>query len=173
MTKKNILYSALCALILLFACAGWHFLYDNTGVCFLAFIAPVNESVWEHAKLFFVPVLAFFLIRYLISKEKPNNALFAAAVSVVFQMGIMIAVSLPFVYFIGDNFVFFITLTYITLFLGILLSRRIEALPKIQFGAVFGIVIIAAMLIVFCLFTLFPPQVYLFYDIANLGYGIM
>ena len=173
MIKKNILYGMLFALALLFACAGWHFLYDNTDAYFLAFIAPANESVWEHAKLFFVPVLIFFLVRYLILKNKPNNALLAAAISVVFQIGIMIAISLPFAYFFGDNLVFFIIATYVILFLGLLLSRKIETAQKIQRQAVWGIIILAAMFIVFCLLTLFPPEVYLFYDTANLGYGIM
>lgn len=42
-----------------------HFLYTWTGENYFAgLIAPVNESVWEHLKLLFFPVLFFSIFEY-------------------------------------------------------------------------------------------------------------
>ena len=36
----------------------WHFLYDWLPILPVAIVAPVNESVWEHLKLLYFPVVA-------------------------------------------------------------------------------------------------------------------
>ena len=42
-----------------------HFLFDLTGGSFpAAFISAVNESIWEHLKLLFYPMLLFAWIEY-------------------------------------------------------------------------------------------------------------
>ena len=51
-----------------------HFLYDWTGSSVI--VAPfsaVNESTWEHMKLFFVPAVIFTVIEYyVVGKQYPN-----------------------------------------------------------------------------------------------------
>lgn len=37
--------------------AAWHFFYDWVPLPLVALAAPVNESVWEHLKLLYFPVL--------------------------------------------------------------------------------------------------------------------
>ena len=44
--------------IAVLAGTGLHFLYDVCPVPLVGLFAPVNESVWEHLKLFFWPTLA-------------------------------------------------------------------------------------------------------------------
>ena len=44
--------------IAVLAGTGLHFLYDVCPVPLVDLFAPVNESVWEHLKLFFWPTLA-------------------------------------------------------------------------------------------------------------------
>lgn len=47
-----------------------HFVYEWSGNNpFVGFIAPVNESVFEHLKLVFVPVLLFTLLQYVFLQE--------------------------------------------------------------------------------------------------------
>ena len=38
--------------------AGLHFVYELCPLPIVGLFAPVNESVWEHLKLFFWPFLA-------------------------------------------------------------------------------------------------------------------
>lgn len=50
-------------LIIFLIATGLHFLYDLTGGFFgVAWFCPVNESIWEHLKLFYYPFLIFELI---------------------------------------------------------------------------------------------------------------
>ena len=48
----------LAFVIAVLAGTGLHFLYDVCPVPLVGLFAPVNESVWEHLKLFFWPTLA-------------------------------------------------------------------------------------------------------------------
>lgn len=53
--KKRFFLAFLLAVL---AGTGLHFLYDVCPVPLVGLFAPVNESVWEHLKLFFWPALA-------------------------------------------------------------------------------------------------------------------
>ena len=57
-----------------------HFLYDVLPTPLTALISPVNESVWEHLKLLFWPMLAgaFFLSRKKENKERFWSSFFIA-----------------------------------------------------------------------------------------------
>ena len=54
-----------------------HFLYDCSGQnLFIALFAPVNESIWEHMKLSFFPVLLYaFFLSYIRQPEKEFHTL--------------------------------------------------------------------------------------------------
>ncbi|MGN0153299.1 MAG: DUF6512 family protein [Lachnospiraceae bacterium] len=51
-----------------------HFVYEWSGKnAFVALFSAVNESVWEHLKLFFVPAFFFSLLMYYrIGEKKPD-----------------------------------------------------------------------------------------------------
>lgn len=51
-----------------------HFLFDLTGGSVAAaLISAVNESIWEHMKLLFYPMLVFAIIEYRVwGKDTPN-----------------------------------------------------------------------------------------------------
>ena len=57
-TIRPICYFALTAL----AGCGLHFLYDWSPNVLFAMLSPVQESVWEHGKLIFWPMLAAALL---------------------------------------------------------------------------------------------------------------
>ncbi len=58
----------------------WHFIYEWLPCGFMASISPVNESPWEHAKLFFVPPLIWYVVMYFAAGRRYPNFVFAAAV---------------------------------------------------------------------------------------------
>ena len=49
-------FTAAAAATVCLGCA-WHFLYDWCPHFLVGLFAPVNESVWEHLKLLFGPVI--------------------------------------------------------------------------------------------------------------------
>ena len=51
-----------------------HFLYDWTGKSVLAgLFSAVNESIWEHMKLLYVPMVIFAVFESLFLKERVEN----------------------------------------------------------------------------------------------------
>jgi len=59
----------------------FHFLFElsNYNIVVAAF-AAVNESVWEHLKLAFFPLLIFSLIEYNFIKDLTRNFIIARAI---------------------------------------------------------------------------------------------
>ena len=57
--KRHWLLTALGAIL---AGAGLHFLWQALPNPLFALISPVNESVWEHLKLLYWPMLAAALV---------------------------------------------------------------------------------------------------------------
>ena len=68
--KMDISYS----LFIMVAGTLLHFVYEWSGKnAFAALFSAVNESVWEHLKLFFVPAFFFSLLMYYqIGEKKPD-----------------------------------------------------------------------------------------------------
>ena len=88
---------------------------------FTALIAPVNESLWEHTKIIFYPLL---LAGFLCNKER--NPVVGAAWGLAAVGASMFMLGSAYVYhrvFEQDNFVFDLILYGITIVLGFLLAR--------------------------------------------------
>ena len=49
----------------------------------LAFISAVNESVWEHLKMYFWPGLIFALVQYTYTRDVANNYWYAKLASLI------------------------------------------------------------------------------------------
>lgn len=50
-----------------------HFIYDWSGkLVLVGIIAPVNESVWEHLKLTFLPTIFWWVFSYFILSKRDN-----------------------------------------------------------------------------------------------------
>ncbi len=74
-SKKQILIWEIIGVITIIMLGGpLHFLFEASGYWRpVALIAAVNESIWEHMKMFFWPGLLFASIQYLfIGKRIPN-----------------------------------------------------------------------------------------------------
>lgn len=64
--RKLLAYSIIGVLFVSVVGTIFHFVYEISGENYLVgLIAPVNESVWEHIKLLFFPMLLFSLLTYL------------------------------------------------------------------------------------------------------------
>lgn len=71
-----------------------HFLYDWTGeLSFVGLFAPINESIWEHLKLVFGPLLIWWTIGFILYKKEGlsfNKWFSAAAVATFLSMLIIV-----------------------------------------------------------------------------------
>ena len=144
--------------------SAFHFLYDFSGKnpC-AALFSPVNESVWEHLKLLFFPILLLTAVEYFIRRPNPR-ALFGARLAGV-TAGMAIIVVLYYLYtfilgrdfFVADILIFLIGVCFSYVISGHLLRSFRQADPMLIF---LGWLLIALL---FFSFTCFPPDLFLFY----------
>lgn len=142
-----------------------HFLYDWSGQTpFAAWIAPVNESAWEHLKLLFYPMLFVTIAEYYLLDKPKTDYWNIKTYAIFLGMGFIIAgfytysgilgFSLPPVdiglYFVGVIIAFSYSFHYLR-------EGTHYTLSNIPF-----FLILAVTALSFAVFTWLPPQIALF-----------
>lgn len=92
--KKFFLFTPI--LMFIIACL-FHFLYDWTNnFTLIALICPTNESIFEHTKLIFIPLLIFYLFFYFKNKKILNEDRYFFSMLISIVLGIL---SVPMLYY--------------------------------------------------------------------------
>lgn len=144
-----------------------HFVYAFSGRNpVAALFTPINESIWEHMKLLFFPFLLASLAEFLI--RRPNAASFFGARLAAVWSGILFVILLYYGYsgVLGRNFLPADLLLFAA---GCALMFRISRLPLKKLRRAEPLHIFlgwAASLLLFFLFTCFPPELPLFLSIS-------
>ena len=152
-----------------------HFLYDWSGKSpFVALFSAVNESIWEHMKLLFVPLLIFALFESRFLKNKyPNfwcGKLFGTLLGLLIIPALYYTYTGAFgvnadwfnitIYFISAAVVFFAEWIFIKNRFKCLLSPTLSLIVLLLIG------------LAFILLTFFPIHIPLFQDPLSKLYGI-
>ncbi len=151
-----------------------HFAWAWCGGCaWLAPFAAVNESVWEHLKLAFWPIVTWGVIELVILRRMPPNFCLAKAVAGYAAPLIIVAVFYAYTAVLGrhvpaiDIFSFVLAVTA-----GQLTSLRLTSVPcrgrTVNASACLAMKLLAAA---FVLFTFRPPHLPLFVDPVTGRYG--
>lgn len=141
---------------------GLHFLYELLPSPVTAIFASVNESVWEHVKLVYWPMLlaGLILTRRSAEKKKIWSGILGAILAVpVWQWGIYYILKGGF----GVSALWIdLVLYYGTLLAGFAFVRRIQdrQLPKWALPAL--VACVAALGVLIVCFTTFPPNLPIF-----------
>ncbi len=152
-----------------------HFVYDWTGKSiFVAPVSAVNESTFEHMKLFFIPTFIFAFIQYIFLSNDYDNFWFIKAVGAIVG-GILIPVL--FYTYNGAfgkspdwlNILFFVIATACAYFVEFILFTRTTRFSNLS---TFAFVFLCVIAFLFVIFTFFPPKLPLFKDPASNSYGI-
>lgn len=163
-TKINnlILYSIL---IITFLGSLFHFVYDLSGNSKLVGIfVPINESVWEHLKLAFYPIVIWYLVVYFIYKNKLyidfRRWFISMTISIVISIFIILALFYIYTGALGITSTFFDIFIY---FIAIIVSQLIisEIYHKIRTSDknfYISIFVFILLLILFSIFTFSPPN---------------
>lgn len=77
--KKNVLICTIvCALFIALLGTSGHFFYEWSGYNpYVGLIFPVNESVWEHMKLFFFPALICYIALGILKRKNEPCIIYA------------------------------------------------------------------------------------------------
>lgn len=157
-----------------------HYVYDIWPNLFTSLLFPVNESIWEHSKLFVLPVLLVYLIVYLIIGKKFKNYMLAAGLStlcmpiamiIIFQIYLLIS---PVHHDISGIIASTLILVGAFIFTYRLTIKNKKIDKKVTY-IVFASVVLYLMIM--ALFTYYPPKAswlkWLFMDHENMSYGII
>jgi len=165
--------------VLLIVGSLMHFVYEWSGnLTVVGIFAPINESVWEHLKMTFWPMLFWWVIGYYILSKRNNISALQWFVSCAAAEVLCPLVIVCFYYtYTGALGIESIILDIFSLFLGIavaqLLALHVYKYSKLTPRCLYyAIVVLILLAVAFAVFTFNPPQLPLFKDSSTGKYGI-
>ena len=153
----------------------WHFLYEWLPCGFLSVFCPVNESPWEHVKLFLVPPLIWFIVMYFAAGWRYPNYVFACAISLLVMPALMLLIYLACRVLGIDSLPASIVNALVCIAAGMWVVYRMAVSRHRLHGPAFtaaAIVIFIGLFILHALLTYYPPTHFLFWDPQKKLYGI-
>ncbi len=183
--KTKLLFWELgCVLWICFAGSSLHFAFELSDYWTpMAVIAAVNESVWEHLKIYFWPGLLYTLVQYTYTRGQANNYWLGKVVALGTTPVLITAMYHAYIAFITSTGAqtsvgAILMIMLLGVLGGQLCSWRILCSPPAVWASPRYIVTgYAALVTMFSLFTFFPPKLFLFenylcYQYTN-EYGIL
>ncbi len=172
--KKCTIYKSIFILLPFILGVAFHFLYKYVPFPLFAIYLPVNESVFEHTKLTFTPIIITFLIFYIINRKNINKekALSSLIISIAISLTTMLSIYYLYHIFTDKD------LTLINI-LSLLISTALGQLVSIytykrgvRWSKEISIYSLITMTVIFLIFTINPPLLPFFYDKMSKSYGI-
>jgi hypothetical protein len=173
--KNSILKWEIIGIVFIVLAGGLlHFVFEWSGSWRpLAIIAAVNESTWEHLKLAFWPALVWFLIEIFYIRKTSNNFYFAKAISILLIPVSITVLFYVYTAFMEDMLAIDLTIFVVAVIIGQGVSYKIlKVKPLPRWTNVTGTALLVLMTIVFSTLTYYAPELGIFRDPVNGGYGI-
>lgn len=154
-----------------------HFLYERSNNnLFVGLFAPVNESVWEHLKLVFWPILLWWGLGYSILKNKIDKEKWFVSLAISQISCVLFIVSFFYVY-TGAFGIESLFLDILSLVLGVIVSQLLAVhIYKYSHPSRFIFYVSISLIIImacsFIYFTFNPPHIPMFLDPISGKYGI-
>jgi len=152
-----------------------HFLFQWSGESrIVGLFASVNESVWEHFKQGFWPMVLFGAIEYGFLRRQANNFFTAKAVAVYVIPIFTGLVFYGYTAIVGEEILIVDILIFlVAIIIGQLVSYRIMTASKLpEYTKFIGIFFIALLALILMLTTFYPPHLPIFLDGNSGSYGI-
>lgn len=151
-----------------------HFTYELLGEnSFVASFSAVNESVWEHLKLLFFPMLLTTIIGYFYIGKSTPNFLCSKTLEIITSMLFIIIFFYTYTGIIGKSIVFIdIASFFVAVILGEYLSYKLM-ISNFKCNNIISIISLSIILICFIVFTYITPKLEIFRDSVTNKYGIM
>lgn len=164
-------------LVIFFAGSFLHFLYELSGFALIAApFASVNESTWEHLKLFYWPTVLFAIVQHAYTRHEVRNFWAAKGASIVI---LPLAVTIGFYAYVGIAVPIYgkgaLIGTLVTAAIGVAIAqvasyRLLTGHPRGRRAHVLGVAAVLAMGVAMVVFTFAPPQIFLFENFFGYAY---
>lgn len=164
--KKLKLFTIIGIIFVIITGSLAHFLYDWTGDNYIVgFFTPVNESIWEHMKLIFFPMLIYSLPMIFLFREKYPCITSSLCLGNLAGTLLIPVFYYAYTYILGrDIFIFDIAIFIVSVLIAFRLSYKYTLSCKFQPYTVFLISLVCILLACFVVFTYRPPALKLFED---------
>lgn len=144
-----------------------HFFYEwSNENPFVGLFSPANESVWEHLKLVFFPVLLYTIFEAVVLGKNDRHFLTSRLAGLM--AGLLLIPTLFFIYtgFLGRTLLLFdLSIYLLSVLTTFFLSYYLEIhLPSLELSLPVLLFILVFLLLVFFFFTFRPPRLPLFED---------
>ena len=151
-----------------------HFTYKFFGENnFVASFSAVNESVWEHLKLLFFPMLLTTIIGYFYIVKNAPNFLCSKTLGIIASMLFIIIFFYTYTGIIGKSILLIdIASFFISVILGEYLTYKLM-LSNFKCNNIIAIIILIIILVCFVIFTYHTPKIEIFRDSVTNQYGII
>lgn len=171
--KKKII-KALFILLPFLLAFPFHFVYQYIKFPLFAIYFPVNESVFEHTKLIFTPLIITYLIYILIYHRNINKTQFLSELLISILAGVtsMLTLYYTFKLIVRKEVMF---LSILSLFLATIISQLISIYMhkrNIRFSKEISIFSLITITFLYIIFTTNPPNLEFFYDSYNNVLGL-
>ena len=153
-----------------------HFTFNLANKFWLVgMFSAVNESTWEHLKLAVIPAILWAVLESKVFRLKTSNFLFAKAVGIYLMPVLIIIFFYGYKAILGHhNLLLDIAIFFIAVIISQIVSYKIMSRPEFsrKFNAV-SLLSLIILLLVFIVFTFYPPHIFLFQDSISGQYGII
>jgi hypothetical protein len=174
--KKTIFWYELVGMFLIIILGSLlHFTFEWSGFQeIVGVFSAVNESVWEHLKIAFMPSILFAIIEYRYLSKKTDNFFFAKALGIYTIMLIIPVIFYAYTIFIEHNLTIDVLSFMFAIIVGQFVSYKMLTFNKLPKNVkLLSIVALIILGLAFVVFTFYPPQIPLFQDPNTGEYGII
>lgn len=173
--KKRTIYKILFILLPFLLAFPFHFLYEYIQFPLFSIYFPVNESVFEHVKLTFTPIIITYLIFFFLSKRKLDKQKLLSSLIISIVISTVSMLMLYYIFFeITKKDIMFLSI--LSLFISIILGQIIGMLTYnkgIKWSIEISIYTLITLTVLLTIFTVSPPNLPFFFDKVKNSYGIL
>ncbi len=175
MFKKNpiLKFEIISTIIIMILGTILHFSYEWSNYNkFIGIFSATNESVWEHLKLLFYPMLLMIIVGYIYKGKEIPNYLCAKTIGIIIALSFTIVLHYTYSGIIGKDIApIDIGTFFVAVLIGEYISYR-EMKKEKDCNKTIAITILVLLFLCFTIFTFWQPKINLFKDPQTSQYGL-
>ena len=151
-----------------------HFLYDLNQNVLTALLGAVNESIWEHMKIFAIGYIFWGITEYLWAKPQLKRFVVSKTLGVFVMIALIPAIYYTYTLFTAGPVLIVDLLTgFVSAAVGFLVSCKLYfSEKKIEKYFYTALMMLFLLLMMILCFTFYPPKSELFRDVVTGTFGI-
>ena len=160
MNKKILKYEIFSTILIFILGVLFHFIYEWTNNnIFVGIISPVNESIWEHLKLIYIPMVISIILNQIFIKDKKENYICAKTKGIFVGMAFIVIFYYTYSGIIGKNIDM---LNILSFFIATIIAEYYSyknILKNISCNKILSILLLVMIFLLFVIFNFKTPKI--------------